>query len=211
MSNELLPTEVSYPERQPAVTNRLLTVPNALCAIRLVGSFVLAGVAISGSPEAFLWLFVGLAATDWIDGKLAILLDQRSVFGARLDSWADGALYTGLLFGTVWLHGDRLPGEALWIATAVASYGASVIASLIKFRRWPSYHTRMAKTSWLLLSAGAIIFLADLSNWPLRIAMLSVTLTNVEHLLITAFSTESRTDVRSLRNVLKQSHQREVV
>ena len=50
-------------------------------------------VAFAERPRVFLWLFLFLSATDWIDGKLAILLDQRSVLGALLDTWADAALY----------------------------------------------------------------------------------------------------------------------
>lgn len=184
-------------------SDRLLTVPNVLCGIRLVGSFVLAGVAVAGESTAFLWLFIGLMSTDWIDGKLAILLDQRSEFGARLDSWADGALYCGLLFGTVWLHATRLVPEAWWIGIVAVSYAVSVAASFLRFGCWPSYHSRMAKTSWLLLTIGTVAFLAEWSVWPLRLALLSVILTNGEHLIVTMVSREARTDIGSLRAVLR--------
>ena len=73
-------------------TNRVVTVPNALCVIRLLGSIVLVVLACVDRGEIVLWLFIGLAMTDWLDGKLAILLKQKSVLGARLDSWADAAL-----------------------------------------------------------------------------------------------------------------------
>ncbi len=182
-------------------SNRLVTIPNILCAIRLVGSFVLAGVALAEEPDVFLWLFVCLAATDWLDGKLAILLNQRSVFGARLDSWADDSLYAALLFGSLWLHGEVLYGELLWVVPAIVSYVLSVTASFWKFGRWPSYHTRLAKTSWLLLTIGAVSLLAGWSVWPLRVAMLSVTLANCEHLAITRSSSEQITDAGSLLRV----------
>ena len=78
---------------EPPISNRLLTVPNFLCFIRLAGSFILIPIAWQGRNEVFLWLFIFLALTDWLDGKLAILLNQRTVLGARLDSWADTALY----------------------------------------------------------------------------------------------------------------------
>lgn len=184
-------------------SNRLVTIPNILCAIRLVGSFVLAGVALAEQPDVFLWLFVFLAATDWIDGKLAIVLNQRSVLGARLDSWADDSLYAGLLFGSLWLHGETLRGELPWIGAAIGSYALSVLAAFVKFGRWPSYHTRLAKTSWLLLTVGAISLLAEWSLWPLRVAMVSVTLANIEHLIITRISPEWIADAGSLLRVRK--------
>jgi phosphatidylglycerophosphate synthase len=74
--------------------------------IRLLGSVVLVVVACRDEGKIFLWLFVFLAMTDWVDGKLAILLNQRSQHGARLDSRADAALNEALLFGALWLHGE---------------------------------------------------------------------------------------------------------
>jgi phosphatidylglycerophosphate synthase len=111
------------------ISNRLVTIPNLLCLIRLLGSVVLVVLACLDRRDWFLWLFIGLAMTDWIDGKLAILLNQRSVFGARLDSWADAALYTALLFGALWMHGEDLRSEWAWIIPAVATYTLSTLAS----------------------------------------------------------------------------------
>ena len=55
----------------------------------------------------------------------------------------------------IWLLLAALP---LWPEPggAVASWGASLLAGRIKFRRVPSYHTRLAKTSWIvvLLATG---------------------------------------------------------
>lgn len=183
-------------------SDRLVTIPNILCAIRLAGSFVLVSVALADEPQNFLWLFVALMSTDWIDGKLAVLLNQRSEFGARLDSWADGALYCALLSGAVWLHHERLLPEFGWIALAAVSYAVSVGTSFYRFGCWPSYHSRMAKTSWMILTAATISFLAEWSAWPLRVAMLSVFLTNLEHVGVTIVSEKPRTDVRSLWSVL---------
>lgn len=141
--------------------------------------------------------------TDWLDGKLATLLDQRSVLGARLDSWADAALYTALLFGALWLHGrTTLASELLWIIPAVATYAISTATGFWKYRRWPSYHTRAAKTSWFLILVGAVCLFGGWSLWPLRIALFATTLTNLEALLITILSPTWRADVGSVFEVL---------
>jgi cardiolipin synthase len=68
----------------------VLTVPNLLSLLRLAG------------VPLFLWLLIGLRAdgwalvvlmvggiTDWLDGKLARLLDQYSTLGALLDPAVD--------------------------------------------------------------------------------------------------------------------------
>lgn len=183
---------------EPQITNRLLTVPNLLCVIRLAGSFVLVPIALKGQNEVFLWLFIFLAMTDWLDGKLAILLDQRTVFGARLDSWADAALYAALLFGIVTMYGDVLRSELVWIGVAVAGYPLSVAAGLWKYKRWPSYHTRAAKTSWFLTAVAVVALFSNWDLWPLRVAAVAVFVTNLEAILITLISPAWSADVTSV-------------
>ena len=183
---------------EPQVSNRLLTVPNVICLFRLSGSFVLIPIAWQGRNELFLWLFVFLAMTDWIDGKLAILLNQRTIIGARLDSWADAALYSALLFGVVAMYGDRLQSELAWIGAAVLTYLASTAAGLWKYRRWPSYHTRAAKASWFFTAVAVVALFTDWSIWPLRVAAVAVCVTNIEALVITLISPSWRADVTSV-------------
>lgn len=185
----------------------LYTIPNGLCLVRLVGSMVLVAIAWLGLPDVFLWLFLFLAMTDWLDGKLAILLDQRSVFGARLDSWADAALYMALLVGLLVFYGGLLRQEWAWVVPALASYLVSTLAGFGKYRRWPSYHTRSAKTSWLLTLIGVLALFNDWSVWLFRLAVAGITLTNVEALLITAISPAWRADVTSVYHVWRDTRQ----
>ena len=161
--------------------------------------------ATSDLREVFLWFFLFLALTDWVDGKLAILLNQRSVFGARLDSWADAALYAALLFGAVMMHGAILRFELVWIIPALATYLISTAAGFWKYQRWPSYHTRAAKTSWFLIIVGAIGLFIDWSLWPLRIALAATTMTNLEAILITIISPTWRANVTSIYHAWRDS------
>ena len=191
-------------------TDRIATIPNIICLLRMLGSIVLIILAVNGREHVFLWLFVGLAMSDWLDGKLAILLNQRSIWGPHLDSWADAALYFALFVGLFLLHGDVLLLELEWILPALASYALSTLAGLWKYRRWPSYHTRAAKTSWFLMLVGAVCLLGGWSVWPLRIALAAVTLTNLEALLITILATGWRSDVESVLHVLRERTQHTV-
>ena len=183
--------------------NRILTVPNLLCVIRLVGSFFLIPLALQNRNELFLWLFVFLAMTDWFDGKLAILLNQRTVIGARLDSWADAVLYAALMIGIMILYGDTLRNEIIWIGVAVFSYLVSTAAGIWKYRRWPSYHTRAAKTSWFFTAAAVMALFFEWSLWPLRVAAVAVTITNMEALAITIVSPRWRADVVSIYHAMR--------
>ncbi len=179
-------------------SERRLNLPNALCAYRLVGSLVLVGLALADFQAAFFVLLVTLVASDWIDGKLAIWLNQRTVFGARLDSFADAAMYIAALISVWLLRWDYVAPEVWWFAAALGTYAASTAAGLWKYGRWPSYHTRGAKTSWLLVSIAMLAVFAKGSPWFLRLAMLSVTLTNLEALGMTCVLSQWRADVPSL-------------
>ena len=85
--------------RDEKYKDAIFTVPNLICFGRLFGSFALFGVALLGWPYWFVGLFLALSLSDWIDGKLARWLHQRSDFGARLDSAADAMLYAALIGG----------------------------------------------------------------------------------------------------------------
>ena len=193
---------------EPYISNRLLTIPNLICLIRLLGSFVLVAIAWKGFQEIFLWSFLFLAMTDWVDGKLAILLNQRSVFGARLDSWADAALYLALLAGLLLLHGETLRTEIAWVLPALASYLASTVAGFIKYKRWPSYHTRAAKTCWFLTLVGVIALFSGWAFWPFHLALAAIALTNLEALLITFISPAWRADVTSVYHAWRDDNAR---
>jgi CDP-diacylglycerol--glycerol-3-phosphate 3-phosphatidyltransferase len=149
------------------VSDRILSIPNIICGIRFVGSFVLIGIAWLDQNELFLIIYLLLVLSDWVDGKLAILLNQCSVIGARLDSWADAALNAALLVGAVMMYGETLRAEIIWFIPPIAGYLLSTAAGFWKYRRWPSYHTRAAKIGGFLIMIGTIGLFTDWSLWPL--------------------------------------------
>jgi len=109
-------TAQSSNDEENRYRDRIVTVPNIICAARLVGAFSLFFLAFANNLPYFVVIFVVLNLSDWIDGRLARWLNQRSDFGARLDSFADAILYGGLLFGMLWMRWDVLAllrGESL--------------------------------------------------------------------------------------------------
>jgi cardiolipin synthase len=78
---------VSSPQ---VASDRVLTVPNALSLLRLLGIPLFLWLALG--PKADGWAVVVLVAssfTDWLDGKLARLLHQTTRLGQLLDPAAD--------------------------------------------------------------------------------------------------------------------------
>lgn len=182
----------------------LLNVPNTLCTIRLVGSLVMLALAWTDlSTGYFLAMIIFLQSTDWVDGKLAILLKQQTNFGAKLDSVADATFYGSTLLVTWWLKGDVLREEWPWIAAALGAYALNMAAAFAKFHRLPAYHTRMAKTGWLLISIAILAVYTDWSIWPLRIATAAVCITNLEEAVITFVLLRPHVDIPSLYHAFK--------
>jgi cardiolipin synthase len=187
--------------RDARYKNSIFTVPNVICLARLIGSFVLFSFAVMGWQYWFVGLFLVLSLSDWIDGKLARWLHQRSDLGARLDSAADAVLYAALISGVLVLSWERLQPELIWFAVGIGSYAVTTGAGLWKYGRVPSYHTYGAKaTQWIALVAGVCLIL-DWSVWPMRIAVIAVTLTNIEATAITCVLKEWRADVLTLFHV----------
>lgn len=178
-----------------------MTVPNLLAGARLLGSPALVVLALAGRETAFVVVFLALETTDWLDGKLAVLLDQRTTLGARLDSVADMAMYGALLVGLALLLGDVFLGEWPWMAPPVVGYAVSWILSLARFGKLPSYHTWTAKVSWMLTLVAAVALLTVGEVVPLRVAAVGVAVANLEAILLTLTLDTPRPDVASIVGV----------
>jgi len=182
---------------------RILTPPNVLSFVRLFGAAFLPPVLASGSRRAFLWIFVVLVATDWLDGRLARRFAWRTRFGAMLDSVADKAVHLGALVALAWALPATFLRELPWIVAAVGMYAAAATLSLMRFRTLPGYHTVAAKVSWVAVGAGFIALVALDLAWPFRAALGLAVLTNVEILAIAAVLDEPRVDVPSFAAALR--------
>lgn len=181
----------------------IFTIPNIICMVRLAGSMVMLGLALAGLNVWFVGLFVFLTVSDWIDGRLARWLKQRSDFGARLDSFADAALYGALILGVAVLAWDVVQANLVWMVVAVSSYFVTTIAGLIKYGKVPSYHTRAAKNSQAVVLLAGITLGLGIAVWPLYLAAIAVTLTNIEATLLTFVLPKWQADVSSLWKVLR--------
>ena len=187
--------------RDAKYKDAIFTAPNLICIGRAIGSLGLIWIALKGWPYWFAGCYAVLNLSDWVDGKLARWLKQRSDFGARLDSFADSILYAALVGGLSILSWDMLQYELWWLAAGIGSYFATTALGLWKFGRIPSYHTFAAKkTQWLALIAGISVILGW-SVWPMRICVVALVLTNLEAIAITCVLKEWRADVLTLFHV----------
>lgn len=111
--------------------DRIVTVPNALSVIRLIGVPVFLWLLLV--DRAYGWalaLLLVSGATDFLDGKLARILDQSSALGALLDPFVDR------LYVVATLGGFAIAGIVpWWIAVVLVGRDAVLAAALLLYRR----------------------------------------------------------------------------
>lgn len=143
--------------------DRILTVPNAISAVRLacVPGFAYLLLGAERRREAA-FLLAGLGATDWVDGYVARRWNQVSTVGKVLDPVADRAvLLTGVV--AILIDGDApvWVGVATLGREALISVGTVVVAALGGRRIDVS---KAGKAGTLLTYFAYPMFLAGESN-----------------------------------------------
>jgi cardiolipin synthase len=86
------------PDRE-LVTDRVLTLPNALSALRLLGVPLFLWLVLNEHDPAAVALLMVSGVTDWLDGKIARRWGQMSKVGALLDPAADRLYILATLIG----------------------------------------------------------------------------------------------------------------
>jgi cardiolipin synthase len=158
--------DIGGPEVPRTPSDRIVTVPNLLSVGRIVVlPFVLLDL-VAGRLSRALVVLVLIGASDWFDGYLARVLDQRTRLGAVLDPIGDRAVF--IVVGTGLVIADLLPLWALVIL--LAREGAVVVVGGVLLLRGASIPetSRLGKvaTSGLMLSITGLLAAAALGDGP---------------------------------------------
>jgi cardiolipin synthase len=150
--------------RDPA--DRLVTVPNVLSLLRLAGVPLFLWLLLGPRHDGLAILVLALSGlTDWMDGKLARLLNQSSKLGALLDPAVD-RLYT---LSALLAFGLRaiLP----WWVIAVLLGRDLVLASTLPVLRYYGHgplqvhYVGKAATLCLLYAFPLLLLAHDVHGW----------------------------------------------
>jgi cardiolipin synthase (CMP-forming) len=121
-----------------SVGDRILTWPNALSAARLAGVPVFLWLVLgprSATGDIIAAAMLGLAGiSDWLDGKLARMLNQTSRLGQLLDPAAD-RLYIGATIIALAVRGI-IPW---WLFAAIVGREACMVLALVVLRHRTDY------------------------------------------------------------------------
>ena len=108
---------------EPPVSDRILTAPNVLSALRLATVPVFVWLFVAGHETAAVGLYAAAAWTDFFDGFLARRLGSVSRLGQLLDPLADRVFIVALAVALV--ARDDLP---LWLALVIVGRDVLVLA-----------------------------------------------------------------------------------
>ncbi len=154
-----------WPADRENLSDRVVTVPNALSLLRLLGVPVFLWLLLG--PEADGWAVAILMVsgfTDWLDGKLARWLNQGSKLGALLDPAAD-RLYIVSTLVALALR-DIVP---LWVVALLVGREVVLALALLVLRQYGypplQVHYLGKAATLLLLYAFPGLLLADGTGW----------------------------------------------
>ena len=149
--------DIGGPESPREASDRVLTIPNALSLARIaVLPLVLLDLLEGRFGRALVFLLL-IGASDWFDGYLARVLDQRTRLGAVLDPIGDRAVFVVVGVGLV--LADLLP---LWVLVVLLARELAVLVVglvlLLAGRSIPET-SRLGKvaTSGLMLSITGLV------------------------------------------------------
>jgi CDP-diacylglycerol--glycerol-3-phosphate 3-phosphatidyltransferase len=181
-----------------AAKEPLLTIPNALSALRLVLAPVLLYLAWTGQPTPFLVVLVISLLSDLCDGWFARRFNQATQLGTLLDSYGDLATYMIVPLCAWWLWPELIRREGWYAAAVVAAYVFPIALGYLKYGRLTAYHTYGAKLSAIVVGASALVLFAGYTPVPFRIATWVLVIAELEEIAITTILPEWRSNVPSI-------------
>ena len=147
-----------------ALSDRWLTIPNALSILRLLGVPVFLWLVLVHEDLWAILVLVFSGLSDWLDGKLARWLDQMSKLGALLDPAAD-RLYQ-LVTITAFAVRDLIPWWVFGVLVARDVLVAACIWVLGRAGYAPPEVNYVGKAAtFCLMYAFPMLLVGEFHNW----------------------------------------------
>jgi cardiolipin synthase (CMP-forming) len=127
--------------------SELWTIPNLISAYRLFIDPLILYFIIAGKENLFAIFLVINLFTDALDGYIARKYHAETELGARLDAFADNFTYVLAFTGMLVFKMEDFRPHLVSFIIFVSMLVSTVVVSLIKFRKFPSYHLYTTKIS----------------------------------------------------------------
>ncbi len=152
------------PGPPPPVSDRVLTVPNVLSAVRLLGAPLFLWLLSTGQDGWALTVLALSAVTDYLDGKIARAFGMESRLGQLLDPIADRLYIAATLLGLAWR--EVVPWWVVWLLISREIFMALVVLTVrrVGLVGLPVHFVGKAAT-FNLLYAFPVLLLAETVTW----------------------------------------------
>lgn len=152
-----------------AVSDRVLTLPNALSALRLVGVPFFLWLVLNEHDAAAVIVLMVSGFTDWLDGKIARKWNQTSRVGQLLDPAADRLYILATLVGLT--ARGIVP---LWLTLVLVGRDVLLAPTILVLRRYgygplPVHFLGKAAT-FNLLAGFPLLLLGGGDSWVSQVA-----------------------------------------
>ena len=142
--------------------------------------------------------------SDAIDGILARRLKISSERGAFLDSLGDVLLLIVSVLGAFWFDKNLFIENKIPILIVIGLYVLLSLVVYIRHRRPSSFHTYMAKATFVLLALFFIcLFFFDFSKLLFWSVIILSVIELIEEIIIALLLKENKTNVKGLYWVIK--------
>jgi len=145
----------------PPYKEKFWTIPNVLSLYRLVMFPVILYFLLKEKQEIFVTLLIINLVTDILDGFIARNFNQRTLIGAKLDSWADFGSYI-LAFGGVFVfEWSFVKDHIIGLSVFLILYIISVSIAFIRFRNLVGLHLFSSKITGYLQGIFLVCLLSS--------------------------------------------------
>jgi len=181
------------------------TIPNMITSYRLIMFPVILWFAISRREQLFTIFIIINFVSDILDGFIARRFNMKTEIGAKLDSFADNLTYLLAFTGLFIFKMDDIRPHLVSFILFIGFLVLSVVVSLFKFGKFPSFHCYMTKIGGYIEGAFFVClftlgFYAPFYYFVIAWGILGA----VEHIAIQMIIPEMRSNVKGIYWVLKE-------
>lgn len=185
--------------------SEFLTIPNLITSYRLLAVPLILYFIITGNEKLFAIFLIISLVSDILDGVIARRFHMETELGAKLDSFADNFNYLLAFAGMIVFKMEDLRPHLPSFYVFIGMLVLTVIVSLIKFRKFPSFHLYITKIGGYIQGAFIIVlftlgFYAPFYYFVIIWAVIGA----IEHIAIQMIIPEMRSNVKGLYWVLME-------
>jgi len=185
--------------------SEFLTIPNIISSYRLLVDPLILYFIIADKEKLFAIFLIINLLSDALDGFLARKLKQETEIGAKLDAFADNFTYVLAFIGIFVFRMEEIRPHMVSFIFMISMLVSTVIVSLIKFRKFPTYHLYTTKAGGYI-EGGFFICLFTIgfiTPWYYLVVAWAV-MGAIECIVINLLIPEMRSDIKGLYWVIKE-------